>query len=151
MSPPLVSTCEPDGTLRYDYGQDIAVRVKLHQRNGTPRCPVELLYQGEPVLATKTDLSDLRNVESLFKHATQRQKDVDWHAILTLVAAALPDEAPASAVPLKASKVSSPDLLELTVPPEELYLDWLTERTIAMIYGPRGMGKRTGFWNSPSV
>ena len=50
MSLPLVSITELDGTLRYDYGQDIAVRVKLHQRNGTPRCPVELLYHGEPVL-----------------------------------------------------------------------------------------------------
>ena len=141
MSLPLVSITELDGTLRYDYGQDIAVRVKLHQRNGTPRCPVELLYHGEPVLTTKADLSDLRHIENLNKHALNRQKDVDWHTILTLVAAALPDEAPVSAVPLKASKVSGPDLLALTVPPKHPYLDWLNERAIVMVYGPRGVGK----------
>jgi hypothetical protein len=43
--------------------------------------------------------------------------------------------------PLAASQVSSPDLLTLTVPPKVHLLDWLTERAIVMVYGPRGVGK----------
>jgi hypothetical protein len=50
-------------------------------------------------------------------------------------------ELPAAAVPLAASLVSSVDLLALTVPPKAPYLDWLTERALVMVYGPRGVGK----------
>ena len=39
MSIAIVSTIEPDGTLRYDCGQDIAIRVALHQRNGQQDVP----------------------------------------------------------------------------------------------------------------
>jgi hypothetical protein len=44
-------------------------------------------------------------------------------------------------LPLAASNVSSDDLLTLSVPKKDPYLDWLTERAIAMVYGPRGVGK----------
>jgi len=43
--------------------------------------------------------------------------------------------------PLAASLVSSVDLLGLTLTPKAPYLDWLTERSLAMVYGPRGVGK----------
>jgi hypothetical protein len=49
-----------------------------------------------------------------------------------------PRSAPA---PLAASKVSSRDLLALTVPPSAPYLDWLDKRAVVMLYGPRGVGK----------
>src|SRR5215212_9916272 len=56
MSIPVVAIIESDGTLRYDCGQDIAVRVLLHRRNGTKKCPVELLYQNTSVLMTESNL-----------------------------------------------------------------------------------------------
>jgi putative DNA primase/helicase len=115
MSIPVVTTIEPDGTLRYDCGQDIAIRVKLHQRNGTKRCPVELLYQNMAVLATDSNLRDLRDIESLFKHATTRQGGVDWHAVLTAVAKELPEKAQAPwtpvSVPLSAYSVERKEYL----------------------------------------
>jgi hypothetical protein len=43
--------------------------------------------------------------------------------------------------PLDASLVTSVDLLNLTLPPKTPYLDWLSERSLAMVYGPRGVGK----------
>jgi hypothetical protein len=77
MSTPIISIVEPDGTLRYTYGQDVAVRVALHRRNGTKKCPVELLYQGTAVLATDSNLRELRDIESLLNHASAQQKNVD--------------------------------------------------------------------------
>ena len=95
MSFPIVSIVEPDGTLRYDCGQDIAVRVALHRRNGTKKCPVELLHQGTPLLATDSDLRNLHDIETLFKHASTLLKSVPWHEILTAVAKVLPEKAQA--------------------------------------------------------
>jgi phage terminase large subunit len=46
-----------------------------------------------------------------------------------------------SPAPLDASLVTSGDLLNLTLPPKTPYLDWLSERSLAMVYGPRGVGK----------
>jgi RecA-family ATPase len=92
---PLISIIEPDGTLRYDCGENIAVRVALHRRNGTKRCPVELVYKNEPLLATDSNLRDLRDIESLLKHASSLLKDVPWHEILTAVARILPEHSQA--------------------------------------------------------
>jgi len=101
MSIPVI--IEADGTLRYEYNPDVAVRVALHRRNGTKKCPVELLYQGSSVLATDSNLRELRDIESLFKHATTRQKAVDWHDILTAVAKELPEKAQAPWTPVAKS------------------------------------------------
>jgi RecA-family ATPase len=66
--------------------------VALHRRNGTKKCPVELLYHGASVLATDTNLRELRDIESLLKHANTVHKHDDWHAILTAVARELPEQ-----------------------------------------------------------
>jgi hypothetical protein len=88
----LIDVLEPDGTLRYtcDAIQDIAVRVAIHQRNGSKRCPVELLHQGEAFLETESDLGNLRDIETLFKHASEFSKDIPWHQLLTTIGKALP-------------------------------------------------------------
>jgi hypothetical protein len=101
MSIPVI--IEADGTLRYEYNPDVAVRVALHRRNGTKKCPVELLYQGSSVLAIDSNLRELRDIESLLKHATTRQKAVDWHEILTTVAKELPEKAQAPWTPVAKS------------------------------------------------
>ena len=91
----MVQVIEPDGRLRYDCEtiKDIAVRVALHQRNGTKRCPVELLHQGEVFLATESDLGNLRDIETLFKHASEFSKDVPWHQLFTAIGKVLPKQA----------------------------------------------------------
>ena len=93
MSIAIVSMIEPDGTLRYDCGQDIAIRVGLHRKNGHRTYPVELLHQGTPLLATDCNLRDLRTIENLRTHADALHKHPDWHAILTAVARELPEKA----------------------------------------------------------
>ena len=53
MTMAIVCTIEPDGTLRYDCGQDLAVRVGLHRKNGGRAYPVELLHQGASLLCDR--------------------------------------------------------------------------------------------------
>jgi 5S rRNA maturation endonuclease (ribonuclease M5) len=43
--------------------------------------------------------------------------------------------------PLSASLVSFDELMQLQIPERKLYMDWLKERSIVMVYGPRGVGK----------
>lgn len=79
MSISLIRIIEPDGTLRYDCGQDIAVRVALHRRNGTKKCPIEVLHEQTVLLATDSNLRELRDIESLLKHATSLKSGIPWH------------------------------------------------------------------------
>src|SRR5215475_2516340 len=54
---------EPDGTLKYLLpAQDVIVRVLAQRRNGTKKCPVELLHQADLVVATDCNLRDLRDL-----------------------------------------------------------------------------------------
>jgi len=92
----MIQVIEPDGRLRYDCEtvKDIAVRVAVQQRNGSKKCPVELLHEGEAFLETECDLGSLRDIETLLKHASEFLKDIPWHPILTAVGKALPKHAP---------------------------------------------------------
>jgi hypothetical protein len=136
MSTKIISIIEPDGTLRYDCEQDIAVRVALHRRNGTKKCPVELLHQGTPLLATDSNLRDLRDIETLFKHASTLLKHVNWHAILTAVAKALPDKAPKPWTP-----VSKP-LSAFTIERKKyLWYPWIPQGEPISIEGDPNAGK----------
>src|SRR6516165_7346555 len=61
---------ESDGTLKYLVADhDVIVRVLAQRRNGTKKCPVELFHQAGLVLVTDCDLRQLRDVETLYKHA----------------------------------------------------------------------------------
>jgi hypothetical protein len=136
MSTPLVQIIEPDGTLRYDCGQDIAVRVALHRRNGTKRCPVELLHQGTPLLATDSDLRNLRDIESLLRHATTLLSSVPWHEILTAVAKALPDKVQAPWTPVGKS------LSKYTIERKTyLWYPWIPQGEPMSIEGDPNVGK----------
>src|SRR4029450_451919 len=42
---------------------------------------------------------------------------------------------------LAAAMVSYSELQALKLPQREVYLDWLLERSLVMVYGPRGIGK----------
>lgn len=95
MSIVLTYTQESDGTLCYAGGADMAIRVGLQHRNGHKTYPVELLFQGQPVLRTDTNLRDLRAVETLRLHANEIKKHPDWHAFLAAVAWELPPAASA--------------------------------------------------------
>ena len=103
MRSPVLTT-DPDGTLRYDCEQGIAIRVALHRRNGTHKCPVEVLHQGATVLSTDTNLRDLRDIENVLKHVKgllgKYVSPQDMHIILTTVASALPETAHAPWSPL---------------------------------------------------
>lgn len=46
--------------------------------------------------------------------------------------------------PLLASLVSFAELMAIQVPERAPYLDWLKERSLVMVYGPRGVGKTMG-------
>ena len=86
---------ESDGTLKYLVADhDVIVRVLAQRRNGTKKCPVELFHQAGLVLVTDCDLRQLRDVETLYKHANTLRTGPPWHEILTTVAAALPDHVP---------------------------------------------------------
>ena len=90
MSLPVSKTTDPDGTLCYSY-QDLTVRVGLHKRNGTKKCPVELLYQGSAVISTDANLRELRDIQALATHADALQKHPDWYPLLMEVAKELPE------------------------------------------------------------
>jgi hypothetical protein len=94
----MVQEIEQDGTLRYhcETIEGVAVRVALHQRNGSKRCPIALLHQGEAFLATECDLGNLRDIETLFKHASQFFKEVPWHQIFTAIGTVLPKQTPST-------------------------------------------------------
>jgi len=84
----------PKAPLQYECPQqDVVVRVLLQRRNGTKKCPIALLHQGDMILATDSNLRDLRDVEALQKHAGVLRQGPNWHEILTAVAAALPEHA----------------------------------------------------------
>jgi RecA-family ATPase len=100
MSLNITMTAELDGTLRYECSQDIVVRVQLHRANGRKKCPVELLYQDTSILATDANLRELRDIESLNKHALTLCNSVLWHEVLTAVAKDLPDKAQAPWTPV---------------------------------------------------
>jgi hypothetical protein len=136
MSLSIVRMIDPDGTLHYDCGHDIAVRVALHPRNGTKKCPVELLYQGRSVLSTDSNLRELRDIESLLKHAGTRQKDIDWHEILTAVASELPEKARAPWTP-----VGQPLSVYTIKRREYLWYPWLLKAEPCSIEGDPNVGK----------
>jgi hypothetical protein len=52
-----------------------------------------------------------------------------------------PVEAQPPVAPLAASLVSFTEMLALKLEPRKPYMDWLTERSLVMVYGPRGVGK----------
>jgi hypothetical protein len=91
---------EPDGTLKYLLpDQDAIIRVLAQRRNGTKRCPVELFHQATLILSTDANLRSLRDLEDVLRHVGEACKglpaaSLPWHAMLTTVAAALPEEAP---------------------------------------------------------
>jgi RecA-family ATPase len=92
MSLAITTDTEHEGTLRYECAsQDVVVRVFVQRRNGTKKCPVELLHQGDVVLATDCNLRELRDLENLHRHASTLRKGPGWHEILTAIAAELPE------------------------------------------------------------
>jgi RecA-family ATPase len=93
MSLPVTLTTELDGTLHYECGEDIAVRVQLHRSTGRKKYPVELLYQGTSVLVTDANLRELRDIETVNKHALALCNAVRWHEVLTAIAKELPEKA----------------------------------------------------------
>ena len=136
MSTPITMTIEPNGTLRYDCGQDIAVRVALHQRNGSKTYPVEVLHQEAAILSTDTNLRDLRAIEGLYKYANTVHKRDDWLDILTAVAQALPAKARAPWTP-----VGQP-LSAYTISRREyLWYPWLLKGEPCSIEGDPNVGK----------
>jgi RecA-family ATPase len=103
MSLDVRTTKEPEGTLRYECApQDVVVRVFVQRRNGTKKCPVEILHQGGVILATDCNLRELRDLENLQKHAGTLRNGPAWHEILTAVAAELPDADPTPWDPVSA-------------------------------------------------
>src|SRR5262245_29747379 len=107
---------EPDGKLRYDCQtvQDIAVRVALHERNGTKKCPVEVLHQGDVVISTDADMRQLRDIKELFQHTATvlhdhaNLKDVLWLKLFTAVAKLLPKDARKPWTPVSRSLAAFP-------------------------------------------
>ena len=136
MTIAIVSMIEPDGTLRYDCGPDIAIRVGLHRKNGHRTYPVELLHQGDSLLSTDCNLRDLRTIENLRTHADTLHKHPDWHAILTAVARELPEKARAPWTP-----VGQP-LSAYTISRREyLWYPWLLKGEPCSIEGDPNVGK----------
>jgi hypothetical protein len=92
-------------------------------------------------------LADFRPIPPQWGKIKARYKEWRGHppdleqAVDAVRASAPAPESAAPDAPLGASLVSSRDLLALTVPPKAPYLDWLTERALVMVYGPRGAGK----------
>jgi putative DNA primase/helicase len=70
-------------------------------------------------------------------------KDVsDWiHAGGTRAEIEALIQAHTTPAPLKASLVSFAELMQLQLPQRDAYMDWLAERSLNMMYGPRGVGK----------
>jgi putative DNA primase/helicase len=136
MSIAIVSMKELDGTLRYDCGQDIGVRVGLHQKNGHKTYPVELLHQGTPILSTDCNLRDLRTIENLRTHADALHKHPDWHAILTAVARELPEQAHVPWIP-----VGQPLSAYTITRREYLWYPWLLKGEPCSIEGDPNVGK----------
>jgi AAA domain len=136
MSIAIVHMIEPDGTLRYDCGQDIAIRVGLHRKNGHRTYPVELLHQGIPLLSTDTNLRDLRAIENLRTHADALHKHPDWHAMLTAVARELPEKASTPWIPV------SQRLSAYTISRREyLWYPWLLKGEPCSLEGDPNVGK----------
>jgi hypothetical protein len=137
MSLKVTTLTDPDGTLRYLFpDQDVIVRVLVHRRNGTKKCPVELLHQADLVLATDSDLRQLRDVETLNKHANTLRTGPPWHEILTAVAADLPEHAPVAWEP-----VSHPLSSYAIAPKTYLWYPWLSKGEPTSLEGDPNAGK----------
>ena len=136
MSTPVTMTIEPNGTLRYDCGHEIAVRVALHQRNGGKTYPVEVLHQDTALASTDCDLRNLHAIESLYKYVNTVHKLDDWLSILTAVAKALPAKARTPWTP-----VGQP-LSAYTISRREyLWYPWLLKGEPCSIEGDPNVGK----------
>jgi AAA domain len=136
MSTPVTMTIEANGTLRYACGPDIAVRVALHQRNGSKTYPVEVLHQDTAIISIDTNLRDQHAIEGLYKYANTVHKRDDWLAILTAVARELPAKARAPWTP-----VSQP-LSAYTISRREyLWYPWLLTGEPCSVEGDPNVGK----------
>ena len=136
MSIAIVTMIEPDGTLRYDCGHDIAIRVGLHRKNGHRTYPVELLHQGTALLSTDCNLRDLRTIENLRTHADALHKHPDWHAMLTAVARELPEKASAPWIP-----VGQPLSAYTITRREYFWYPWLLKGEPCAVEGDPNVGK----------
>jgi hypothetical protein len=137
MSIAIVSTIEPDGTLRYECGaHDITIRVGLHRKNGHKTYPVQLLHQGTPLLGTDTNLRDLGAIERLRTHADALHKDPDWHAIFMAVVEKLPETAQAPWTP-----VGQPLSAYTITRREYLWYPWLLKGEPCSLEGDPNVGK----------
>jgi putative DNA primase/helicase len=80
----------------------------------------------------------------LGKHIFRIEQAIKQHRTLLQLEAAPPAndavETPETK-PLSASVVSFAELVQLKTPERKLYMDWLKERSLVMVYGPRGVGK----------
>lgn len=91
-----------------------------------------------PVLATfrREPLGQWSKIKQCFKNIGGNPRDLQGEVDALLLQAPL-----APSPPLASAIVSYAGLQELTMPKREVYLDWLSERALVMLYGPRGVGK----------
>jgi hypothetical protein len=104
---------------------------------------------GSTVLhVARFDLLNQREQELLHQRCMSTNSSVaDWQSRLVSAIPGLrkqaTDQTPQSPPPIDLSSavVSFPEVLRLTLPARKRYLAWLYERGLAMVYGPRGIGK----------
>jgi hypothetical protein len=138
------STCttKPDGTLIYAWDDDVVLTVKPHQVNRRGQYPVTVLYKGKTLNAARVNLLDLKDRNDLQQHCGTLDGEIAWLERFVEVASILPDqEMVEPAMSFAPALVSYQELLTLHIPERKRYVDWLPERGLVMVYGPRGAGK----------
>jgi hypothetical protein len=130
---------DPDGTLRCGH-QDLTATVAVHKRNGTKKCPVELLYQGTSILSTDANVRELRDIQTLAQHANERHKHADWYDLLVEVAKKVleQDQAPAR---MPAVRISARELLAKQHAPLTFVVDEILAAGTTLFTGRSKDGK----------
>jgi hypothetical protein len=139
----LAATCNPMGAGKWrdSYtatlsGADVVILPDNDEPGRKHAEKVAAALQGHakrvrvvnlPGLSNKGDVSDWLNAGG-----TREQLE----ALTEASKAAEPERKP-----LSASMVSFAGLMQMQMPERALYMDWLQERSIVMVYGPRGVGK----------
>jgi hypothetical protein len=135
-------TIEPDGTLIYTWGDDVVVTVKPHQANRRGQYPVTVHYKGKTLNTARVNLLDLKDRNDLQQHCGTLDGEIAWLERFVEVASILPDqETVGHALSFAPALVSFQELLKLQIPERKRYAEWLPERGLVMVYGPRGAGK----------
>jgi hypothetical protein len=131
---------DDDGTRTFTWEDTVAIKAELGKRDRRGKYPVTARFQGEVKSLGDVDLRNLGDRRDLQAHCATLDGVINWLQYLVKVAELIPipEHEPFD---LTSSLIAYGQLMKLEIKPPDVYFEWLAERSLWMVYGPRGVGK----------